>query len=264
MTILLVEDELNTARTIQRFLGEVRPDAQVLAHRETVADTVAWLRQHPVPELLLMDIQLGDGRSFEVLEQVPVTCPVIFITAYDEYALEAFQKNGIEYLLKPLTRAKLQRGLEKFDALRQHYAEPTTEPAYPGPAPDIAELLRTMQQLSGPPAYKTNWLIPHKTKLIPIAATEVAHFVIRNRLVFLTTLGGQEYTMDVSLDELESQVNPSHFFRASRQVLFARTSVTALEPYYNGRMLVHLKPTAREEVVIAKARVTELKHWLSA
>lgn len=260
MTILLVEDELSTARAIQRFIGEVRPAAQVLGHLETVADTVAWLREHPAPDLLLMDIQLGDGRSFDVLQQVVVTCPVIFITAYDEYALEAFQQNGIEYLLKPLTRAKLERGFDKFDALRQHYAEPA--PQAGPPVPDFAELLRTVQQLSSAPAYKKSWLIPHKTKLIPVAAAEVAHFAIRNRLVFLTTLSGQEYALDVSLDELESQVNPGEFFRANRQVLFARTSVAELEPYYNGRMLVHLRPAAREDVVISKPRVTELKTWL--
>nr|WP_230679037.1 LytTR family DNA-binding domain-containing protein [Hymenobacter properus] len=116
--------------------------------------------------------------------------------------------------------------------------------------------------MGGATAYKKSWLIPHKTKLIPVAAAEVAHFAIRNRLVFLTTLSGQEYALDVSLDELESQVNPGEFFRANRQVLFARTSVAELEPYYNGRMLVHLRPAAREDVVISKPRVTELKTWL--
>jgi two-component system response regulator LytT len=264
VNILLVEDELSTARALQRLLNEVRPTAQVLAHVETVADTVAWLRENPTPDLLLMDIQLGDGTSFEVFQQVAVSCPVIFLTAYDEYALQAFQANGIEYLLKPLTRAKLERGLEKFEALRQHYAAPAA--GLPSlPTPDFTEFLRTVQQLSSATSsYKSSWLIPHKTKLIPVAATEVAYFTIRNRLVFLTTLTGQEYTMDVSLDELESQVNPSQFFRANRQVLFTRTSVAELEPYYNGRLLVHLKPPAREDVVISKPRVTELKDWLSA
>jgi two-component system response regulator LytT len=124
-------------------------------------------------------------------------------------------------------------------------------------------LLRTVQQLSAPPAYKTSWLIPFKTKLIPVAATDVAHFIIRNGVVSLTTLEDQHYTLDTPLDELETQVDPRQFFRANRQVLLARASVTALEPYYNSRMLVHVQPAAPESIIVPKPRVTELRHWVS-
>lgn len=262
MNLLIIEDELLTARALQRLLHTVRPEAQVLAHLETVADTVQWLRENPAPDLLLMDIHLADDSSFEVFKQVAVPCPVIFVTAYDEHALEAFQVNGIDYLLKPLEEADLRRSLDKFDGLRAYYTSGSARTATM-PAPDFAALLRTVQQLSPAPAYKTNWLIPHKTKLVPVAAADVAHFVIRHGLVSLTTLAGQEYSLDVTLDELESQVNPQQFFRANRQVLFARASVTELEPYYNGRMAVHLKPAAREEVIVPKPRVTELRKWMS-
>jgi DNA-binding LytR/AlgR family response regulator len=267
---LIVEDELNTARTLQRLLREVRPQAEVLCHTESVADTVQWLQENPAPDLILMDIHLGDGSSFEVFRRVQVSCPVIFITAYDEHALEAFRVNSIDYLLKPLTRADLQRSLDKFDALRQHYAGNAAAAAGslaatpPTATPDFTELLRTMQQqLAQPNPAKASWLIPHKTKLIPVAAEEVAHFVIRHGLVSLTTLSGQEYTVDFTLDELESQVDGRQFFRANRQVLFARASLVELEPYYNGRMVVHLKPAPREEVIVPKPRVTELKQWIS-
>jgi len=263
VTILLVEDELPTARFLQRLLREVRPEAQVLAHCETVADTVQWLQENPAPDLLLMDIRLADGHSFEVFRQVAVPCPVIFTTAYDEHALEAFQTNSIAYLLKPVTADDLRRGLEKYDALRTYYLATAPAGTTALPPPDFSDLLRTMQQLSKTPAYKTSWLIPHKTKLVPVAAPDVAHFVIRHGLVCLTTLGGQEYSLDMTLDELESQVNPQQFFRANRQVLFARASVLELEPYYNGRMVVHLKPVAREEVIVPKPRVTELRKWMS-
>jgi two-component system LytT family response regulator len=262
MTLLIIEDELLTARALQRLLHTVRPEAKVLAHLETVADTVTWLHESPTPDLLLMDIHLADGNSFEVFKQVAVTCPVIFVTAYDEHALEAFQVNGIDYLLKPLEEADLRRSLDKFDGLRAHYTSGAAATAEM-PAPDFAALLRTVQQLSLTPTYKTSWLIPHKTKLVPVAATDVAHFVIRHGLVCLTTLHGQEYSLDATLDELESQVNPQQFFRANRQVLFARASVVELEPYYNGRMAVHLKPAAREDVIVPKPRVTELRRWMS-
>jgi two-component system response regulator LytT len=111
--------------------------------------------------------------------------------------------------------------------------------------------------------FKASWLIPHKTKLIPVAAADVAHFAIRHGLVFLTTQAGQEYQVEHTLNELESQVDPSRFFRANRQVLFSRPSLVELEPYYNGRMLVHLWPAAREAVIVSKLRVTELKAWVN-
>lgn len=258
MTILLIEDEPRTARTIERLLLALRPEAQVVGQPESVATAVAWLTEHPAPDLILMDIHLSDGSSFEIFRRATVSSPVIFITAYDEHALEAFQVNGIDYLLKPITRDSLQHGLRKFEALRQHYAGGATPPE-----PTLAALLRTVQQLSTPPAYKTSWLIPFKTKLIPVAATDVAHFIIRNGLVSLTTLEGQHYTLDTPLDELETQVDPRQFFRANRQALLARASITALEPYYNGRMVVHVHPPVAELVIVPKPRVTELRHWVS-
>jgi two-component system response regulator LytT len=252
LNVLIVEDELRPARALQRLLHEVRPGTQVVAHLEFVADTVAWLQEHSAPDLILMDIHLSDGSSFEIFRRVEVTCPVIFITAYDEHALEAFQVNGIDYLLKPISREGLQRGLQKFDALRRHYTSTVAPVATALPAlPNLPELLRTMQQLSSAPAYATSWLVPYKTKLLPIAATEVAHFVIRHGAVHLTTLAGPHYPLDSPLDELEAQVDPRQFFRANRQVLFARASVVALEPYHNHRMLV------------PKLRVSELRRWMS-
>ncbi|MGI4867550.1 MAG: LytR/AlgR family response regulator transcription factor [Janthinobacterium lividum] len=265
MDILIVEDELRPARALQRLLRELRPDAQLVAHLESVADTVAWLQEHPAPDLLFMDIHLSDGNSFEVFRQVAVACPVVFITAFDEHALEAFQVNSIEYLLKPISRESLQRSLLKFDRLQQYYAgaaSASASEALPN-LPNLPELLRTMQQLSATPAYQTNWLVPFKGKLLPIAASDVAHFVIRHGSVSLTTLAGQHYPLDIALDELETQVDPRQFFRANRQVLFARASIDSLEPYYNNRMLVHLQPAPAEDVIVPKLRVTELRRWVS-
>jgi len=257
LNILIVEDEIRPARALERLLQEVRPEAQVVGRLEFMADTVAWLQAHPAPDLIFMDIHLSDGSSFEVFKQVAVTCPVIFVTAYDEHALEAFQANGIEYLLKPITRDALLRGLQKFDALGRYYtgADPTHE--------TLPELLRLVQQIGGAPAYKTSWLIPYKSKLLPIAVHDMAHLVIQHSLVHLTTFDGQQYAVDSTLDELEAQLDPQQFFRANRQALLARSSVVALEPYHNGRMLMHLQPPATENVIVPKPRVAELRKWVS-
>lgn len=255
MTVLIIEDEASAARSLHRLLAEVRPTLQVVAQLESVAESVVWLQENASPDLIFMDIHLADGSSFEIFRSVPITSPVIFTTAYDEYALEAFRTSGIDYLLKPLSRSSLQRSLDKFDILRQ--------PVLAAPA-DIAQLLLTMQQLGGgASAYKTNWLVPYKTKLVPVSAKEVAYFAIRNGLVVLTTLAGQEYPFDQPLDELDSQVDPQFFFRANRQFLLARPSIVELESYFNGRLLVHLRPPAREEVVVSKPRVPDLKRWLN-
>lgn len=257
MTVLIIEDETTAALSLQRLLAAVRPTCRLLALLESVAESVAWLAENPPPDLIFMDIHLADGSSFEIFRSVTVTSPVIFTTAYDEHALEAFQANGVDYLLKPLSRTSLQRSLDKLDALRQ--------PAAKAPVPaDFAQLLHTMQQLGGVAAsYKANWLIPVKTKLIPVSAKEIAYFSIRNGLVLLTTLAGQEYAFDQPLDELESQVDPQVFFRANRQFLITRASVVELEAYFNSRLLAHLRPAAREEVVVSKLRVADLKRWLS-
>ena len=256
MTVLIIEDEATAALSLQRLLAAVRPTFHVLGPLESVAESVTWLEENTAPDLIFMDIHLADGSSFEIFRSTAVTSPVIFTTAYDEHALEAFQANGIDYLLKPLSRASLQRSLDKLDALRQ--PAPTAIP------PDFAQLLHTMQQLSSTTPYKNNWLVPFKTKLVPVSTKDVAYFAIRNGLVVLTTLADQEYPFDQPLDELESQVDPQLFFRANRQVLLTRASIVELESYFNGRLLVHLRPPAREEVVVSKLRVADLKRWLNA
>jgi DNA-binding LytR/AlgR family response regulator len=257
MNVLIIEDETTAALSLQRLLVAVRPTFCLLGPLESVAESVTWLEENVAPDLIFMDIHLADGSSFEIFRSTTVTSPVIFTTAYDEHALEAFQANGIDYLLKPLSRASLQRSLDKLDALRL--------PALTAIPPDFVHLLQTMQQLGqGATPYKNNWLVPFKTKLVPISTKEVAYFAIRNGAVVLTTLADQEYLFDQPLDELESQVDPQLFFRANRQVLLTRASIVELESYFNGRLLVHLRPAAREEVVVSKLRVADLKRWLNA
>ena len=260
LRVLLVEDERAAARTLQQMLQECQPATEVLALLNSVRSTAQWLTEHPAPDLIFMDIHLADGTCFELFKRTTVSSPVIFTTAYDQHALEAFRSNGIDYLLKPLALPDVQRSLAKFDALRQ----PRPVPPIP---PDLSELLRTMQLLQSPaPAtYRSSWLGTFKNKLVPVAAEQVAYFSIRHGAVTLTTLDGQRYLLDVaSLDELEAEVDPRQFFRGNRQILFAKRSIADLEPYYNHRLLVNLTPAPSEEVVISKPRVSELKAWLSA
>lgn len=258
LRVLLVEDERAAALTLQRMLGECLPSAQVLAQLDSVRGTERWLTEHPAPDLIFMDIHLADGTCFELFKRTTVTSPVIFTTAYDQHALEAFRANGIDYLLKPLELPDLQRSLTKFECLRQPL---TRVPA----TPDLNELLRSLQQLQPAPiVYRSTWLVVSKNKFVPIAADQVAYFSIRHGIVSMTTLEGQRYVMDVSLDELEAQVDPGQFFRGNRQILFAKRSIIDLEPYYNSRLLVNLSPETQEQIIITKSKVSELKAWISS
>lgn len=259
MHVLILEDEASAVSALTRLLQECRPEARVLAVFDSVSTAQAWFEAGTrAPDLIFMDIHLADGSSFELFRRVTISSPVIFTTAYDQHALEAFRVNGIDYLLKPLLKEDMVRSLAKFEGLRHHY---TTGPAPAPLTPDFGPLLRTMQQLAGP-GYKTSWLVHHKAKLVPVSVEDVAHFSIRNGLVFLTTFAGREYEVTQTLDELEAAVDPQRFFRGSRQLLFARRSVTEMETYFNGRLLVRLAPAVREEIVVSKARAVELKSWL--
>ena len=258
LRVLIVEDERGAALTLQRMLRECYPEAEVVAMLDSVRGTERWLGEQPAPDLIFMDIHLADGTCFELFKRITVPSPVIFTTAYDQHALEAFRANGIDYLLKPLDLPDLQRSLAKFDSLRQ------PRPAGPTP-PDLGQLLRTLQQLQpAPVAYRSTWLAVAKNKFVPVVAEQVAYFSIRHGMVTVTTLDGQRYVMDSSLDELEAQVDPHQFFRDNRQILFAKRSIADLEPYYNSRLLVNLTPETLEPVIISKPRVAELKAWISA
>ena len=258
LRVLIVEDERAAALTLQHMLHECRPTAEVLAQLDSVRGTERWLSQHAAPDLIFMDINLADGTCFELFKRITVPSPVIFTTAYDQHALEAFRSNGIDYLLKPLELPDLQRSLAKFEGLRQ-------PPATASALPDLNELLRSLQQLQpAPTTYRTSWLGMFKNKFVPVSAEQVAYFSIRHGAVALTTLDGQRYLLDASLDELEAQVDPRQFFRGNRQILFARRSIADFEPYYNSRLLVNLTPATLEEVIISKPRVAELKAWISS
>ena len=251
MNIIIIEDEVAAAQNLRAILGELTVDTTLLAVLESVEEAVVWLRHHPDPDLAFVDVQLADGLSFEIFERVEATFPVVFTTAYDEYALRAFRVNSVDYLLKPLERATVQDSLHKY---QRHHA-----PRLPWDARMIHELRQSVL----PTSYKSSFLVPYQDKLIPLATNSLAYFYSQSKVVHGKTDEGKTYVLEYTLEELEQQLNPADFYRANRQYVVARRAITDLTFYFNGRLLLNLSPTPPDRVLVSKARAPKCKAWMS-
>jgi two-component system LytT family response regulator len=197
-----------------------------------------------------MDIHLADGSSFAIFEEVNITCPVIFTTAYDEYALKAFEVNSIDYLLKPINQKDLERAISKYKNLT---------------AGDNTELInKLMASIKiGERTYKSYFLVPEKDKLIPLATADVAYICVDAKMVKAVSYANRTYYLDQSLDELAAQLNPADFYRANRQYIIARKAVKDLSLWFGSKMAVNLSVPLPERIVISKAKVSEVKRWMA-
>ncbi|RAK62888.1 LytR/AlgR family response regulator transcription factor [Hymenobacter edaphi] len=253
MTVLLLEDEYPAAERLQRLLAQAAPEARVLAHHDTVAGAVDWLRTHPAPDLILADIHLADGISLDVFDQLVVTTPVIFTTAYDQYALRAFRTHSVDYLLKPIKLAELQAALLK---LRQWH-----RPALAASA--VAERLYDTLHPAGSPAVpKTRFLVRQGEQLLPVAAADIAWFQSRHETVTLVTQAGQRYLVDYTLEQLEQRLDGRQFFRLNRQFIAQLPAVQRLHPWFNGKLKLDLQPAPADEVLVSREKAAAVKSWL--
>ena len=250
MRVLLIEDENLTARRLEGQLLKYDPSIEVLAKLPSVAKAVEWLRTHPAPDLLFLDIHLEDDLGFRIFEQMQVRTPIIFTTAYDEYMIQAFKVNSIDYLLKPINYDDLVAAIEKYKALRQHFA-----------APDLSMLLQLVNK-PAEPAYRDRFMVTVGTKLRSVEVSDIAYFFLEEKVTFLTTQQGSMLPLEYSLDKLTQLLNPRQFFRVSRQYLVSLGSIDSIHAYSVGKLRVELRPTPRHEVFVSGDRVTDFKDWL--
>ena len=250
MKAVIVEDEIFAAQALQALIREADASIEVLAVLQSIDESVEWFRSHPVPDLVFMDIHLADGSSFAIFEEVNITCPVIFTTAYDEYALKAFEVNSIDYLLKPINQKDLERAISKYKNLT---------------AGDNTELInKLMASIKiGERTYKSYFLVPEKDKLIPLATADVAYICVDAKMVKAVSYANRTYYLDQSLDELAVQLNPADFYRANRQYIIARKAVKDLSLWFGSKMVVNLSVPLPERIVISKAKVSEVKRWMA-
>jgi two-component system LytT family response regulator len=258
MNLVIVEDESIAARRIAKMVQELDPAITIQAVLTSVAGTVHWLHTNPAPDLLLLDIELVDGQSFEIFAQTEVPCPVIFTTAYDEYAIRAFKVNSIDYLLKPIQEKELAHSLQKFRNLKKMYADKT--PA----SVNIEALLQELREQSHNPSKSSRdrILVKQGQRMFPITTREVAYFFTKDKLNYVRTKSNQQYLVDYTLDELEKSLDVKNFFRANRQYLIEFDAVARVHQYFHSKLKVELSPKPEEDVVISREKAADLRLWL--
>jgi len=253
MKVIVVEDESGVAQNLLDLLKETDPDIKVLEVLESVKGTINWIESNEPPDLGFFDIRLGDGNSFDIFEKTEVNFPVIFTTAYDEYALQAFKVNSIDYLLKPLDKAALELAIDKYRSLfasRERYESER-----------LAGLIREFNANLGT-GYKKSFLVYVKDRIIPVNINEIAYFYLEAEQVFCKTFNGERFKVDQALDRISTQTDPSGFYRANRQVIVSRESVKNLSQHFNRKLKLHLDPCEPYEILISKTKVTDFKKWL--
>ncbi len=245
--IVIVEDEESAVSRLKKELSRLENfDFEVLASLGAVSDAVKWFQNHANYDLIFMDVQLSDGISFNIFKKITPAAPVIFTTAYDEYALQAFKVNSIDYLLKPVNPAELRSAIKQYKEA--------------APSENMNQVMQMISDLK-PEKYRSSFLVSYRHKMIMIDVQDVAFIYIKEKGVFLRRKDNTEYLVDFFLDELESQLNPSQFYRANRQFLIARSSIVEIEPYLNGRLILKMNPASDTPVTISKEKATDFKRW---
>ncbi|OGX84941.1 LytR/AlgR family response regulator transcription factor [Hymenobacter glacialis] len=264
---LIVEDEPLAARRLADLLARQPEPLEILGTAESVAQAVQLLQAGPAPDVLFLDIHLADGLSFEIFEQVEVRCPVIFTTAYDQYALQAFKVNSVDYLLKPIAEEELREALRKLRArLPAAVSPPHRGGAGGGITFDPALLTQLMQQMQqAPPAasYKTQFVVRVGEHLKVVPVDQIAYFFSLEKATFLQTTEGRKYVVDYTMDQLETLLDPRRFFRLNRAYLAQQTAIHDIIHYTNSRLQTVLKPTAPDaQVLVSREKVSVFKNWL--
>ena len=247
MKALILEDETRAANHLERLLAKVAPHLVVLAKIESVRDGVKYLQNNPEPDLIFSDIQLADGLSFEIYKQVAVSCPIIFTTAYDHYAIEAFQTNGIDYLLKPIEEERLLKAIEKA----RHFS-----PGF------VLEKLLTMNRPTSEKSYKSRFMVKVGDKIKSVPVEEILVFYSQEKASFIRTSDAHNYCIDYALDQLEPMLDPEKYFRINRKYIVSIDSCTNILAWTNSRLRLKIDGIDDSDIIVARERVQEFKNWL--
>ena len=244
--VIIVEDETAAVVNLRSMLAAVMGDVEVVAVLESVEESVEYFSKKPSADIVFMDIHLADGDSFRIFGSVDIEIPIIFTTAYNEYAIEAFKVNSIDYLLKPYKEEDLRRALDKLHRLTASEREQQ----------------RVGREQMVHSASTQTMLVRYKDRIIPVNMEEVAFFYTSDERVTLTTLKGDSYPVDKSLEALQQQLSEGKFFRANRQFIISRSAVRDIAVWFGSRLALNLVVATPERIIISKARVPEFKQWL--
>lgn len=248
MKVLIIEDESRAAHRLEKMLLKHSPEAKIAGKIESVREGIRFLKNSGQPDLIFADIQLGDGLSFEIFKKVKINCPIIFTTAYDQYAIEAFNTNGIDYLLKPIEEERLEQALQKLDQLTGH--------------PDIDSLIELLSKKNSTgKKYKSRFMVKVGEQIKTISTKEILTFYSFDRATFLLTRHNNNYIIDYTLDQLEDMLDPQQFFRVNRKHFVSLAACTRIYAWSNSRLKIEIDGLD-DEVIVARDRVGKFKDWL--
>ena len=252
MNVLIIEDEPFAQQELMRLLNGIDPDIRVMRCIDSVEESVSYLEGGSTIDLIFMDIQLSDGISFEIFNRTEVTPPVIFTTAYDEYAIKAFKVNSIDYLLKPIEEEDLARALEKFRKWESKQGGGT---------------FFTNQQLEKvlglyKPTHKSRLVVKMGDRIKHVEAKEIAYFYSEDKVTFIITTAGERYMLNYSLEQLEQMMNPDDFYRLNRKYIAHIDAIGSIDKYFNSRLKIGLKPEVEDDVLISRTKVSDFLNWL--
>ncbi|MBN2031512.1 response regulator transcription factor [bacterium] len=249
MRILIVEDETAAYENLVDILAEIDPAIEIAGNTESISQTIHWLQTHPVPDLILMDIHLSDGSAFSIFDSIEIETPIIFTTAYDEYAIEAFKVNSIDYLLKPIKVKDMERALKKFKKWTRQ---------------DIVHYITQLAKLTPIPRYKDKLLIPVKDKLLPVDIRDISCFYTTGKNTRLFLKDGNSYPYAKTLEQIAVLLNPVDFIRANKQFIIARNSVKNITIWFDNRLLITLDIEPPERIYVSKNKAAAFKEWISS
>jgi len=251
MNIVIIEDEIKSARSLENMILKIRPQAQIVAKIQSVEGAITYLSTQASPDLIFMDIQLADGISFAIFSSIKIVCPVIFCTAYGEYAMEAIKENGIDYLLKPFSETDLKNALDKVDDFKNFFQKKSDD-----------ELTNLIQKISSEENKKTSFLVFKNNKYQTVKTDTIAYIYINYTATTLVTFQDEHFAINHSLEQLASQLSSKQFFRLNRQYLINFEAVKEVEHYFDRKLYVKLKVPTEEKLLIGKDKTTLFLHWL--
>ena len=247
MKILIIEDEQAAVRRLEKLLKDIDPQVEIIAALSSIESAVEWFQQHPAPDIILMDIHLADGSSFTIFEQVDIPSPVIFTTAYDEYALKAFKVSAIDYLLKPVKQPELENALAKVKGVKKEQ--------------EGDDLMHKLAE-AGFIKKSKRILVKMGQSIKLIDLDQVAYFYSKDKISFAVLPGNKRYPLDQSLDQIEHMIDPVHFFRINRQFIVKMEAIDEMIAYSKSRVKLKLNPPTEEDAIVSKERSPEFKKWL--
>jgi len=250
MRTLIIEDEKPAADKLKKAIQKTGLGIEIIAQLDSVQSAIQWLRTQEQPELVFMDIELSDGLCFKIFETVSVPCPIIFTTAYDEYWQEAFELNSIDYLLKPVKQEKLEAALKKYDVLKQYFAS------------NFQQLMQTKQ--ANTPAYKKRFLVKRGTDYISVKTEDIAYFYATHKLVCMVNKKAEKYILDISLSDIEKQIDPVSFYRINRKYLVNMSAIKRIKSYPKSKLEVEVDPPVNDEIIISQENVAAFKDWMAS